>query len=76
VIALNYLDPSCVDGDGCLGLTRYTIDVTPTHVTLADDPDPAEVGNLALGRARSGEGQWPPLTAVAWVNHQIGTSSS
>jgi hypothetical protein len=55
VIALNYLDPICVDGDGCLGLTTYPIDDTHARITLADDPDPAELGRLAHGRARSGE---------------------
>ena len=44
MIALNYLDPICVDGDGCLGPTMYPIDVPHAHITLTDDPDLAEIG--------------------------------
>lgn len=54
MIALNYLDPICVDGDGCLGLAMYPIDLTCTHITLADDPDLAEVGRPAPRRDDSG----------------------
>jgi hypothetical protein len=52
---VNYLDPICVDADGCLGLTTYAIDLTHAPITLTDDPDRAELGKPAPRRDHSSE---------------------
>ena len=52
---MNYLDPICINVDGYLGLNKYAVGETDAHITLTDDPDPAEFGKLDPGLACSGE---------------------
>lgn len=40
------LDPISVNVDEYLGLNKYEVDEAHAHVTLADDPDPAEFAKL------------------------------
>jgi hypothetical protein len=72
VIALNYLDPICVDGDGCPGLPTYATDIRHAHITLTDDPDPAESGKLLVAE-RLGPGAQPLDPATGQPASEPGT---